>query len=89
MIRGLAETLGRDRPTVMFEVSKAVLKSPDSIRACFSLFPDDYAFYRLSGQTSWPVQRKVAKTAPMDVRHQKARRKSCDVVCFGRESNRL
>ena len=87
VIRGLAETLRADRPTVMFEASKDVVKNPESIRNCISLFPDDYIFHTLNGQSTWPVQQEVARTFPIDAERPKARRRKCDIICFGRERN--
>lgn len=85
VIKGLAETLRRDRPTVMFEASKEVMKSAESIRACFALLPEDYAFCALSGQSSWPVQRDTARLRPIDRENPKPGRHSCDILCWGKE----
>jgi FkbM family methyltransferase len=87
VIRGLAETFRSDRPIVIFEASRVVLKSSESIRDCFSLFPDDYLFHTLSGQSTWPVQQDVARSFPIDVERPTIRRRKCDIICFGRERN--
>lgn len=85
VVKGLAKTLLRDRPTVMFEASKAVMQSAESIRACFSLLPEDYVFFVLSGQSSWPIQRETARLRPIDTDRPKPSRHSCDILCWGRE----
>ncbi|RKX35254.1 MAG: hypothetical protein DRP71_04365 [Verrucomicrobia bacterium] len=87
VLEGLADTIRSARPTMMVEASKEVLKTPDTMRAFFALFPDDYVFHTLSGQSSWPVQRDVARTTPIDSKHPRRRRHSCDMICFGREKN--
>lgn len=85
VIKGLAETLRRDRPTVMFEASKEVMKSVESIQACFTLLPDDYVFFKLSGQSTWPMQRDTARVRLIDREDPKPSRHSCDILCWGRE----
>ena len=85
VIRGLAETLKRDRPTVLFEASKQVMKSAESMQACFAHFPVDYAFFRLGGQSTWPVQRDMARAYPIDRSHPRPRRGSCDLIGFAAE----
>lgn len=85
VIKGLGKTLRRDRPTVMFEASKAVMKSSESIRACFDRFPDDYVFCKLSGQSTWPIQRDTARVRLIDPDRPTRSRHSCDMLCWGRE----
>jgi len=87
VVKGLSETLRSARPTIMVELSKEILRTSDSIRTFLDLFPDDYGFYALSGQSTWPVQSDVARITPMDREHPRRRRHSCDILCFGRERN--
>jgi FkbM family methyltransferase len=87
VIRGLADTIRSARPTIMVELSKEVLGTSGSFRSFLDLFPDDYVFHGLSGQLTWPVQREVARTTPIDREHPRPSRRSCDILCFGRERN--
>lgn len=59
VLQGLASTIARDRPVVMYEAHRLA-------GDCFELFPDGYAFSGLRGQTTFPVQRSVARTVPLD-----------------------
>ncbi|MEZ5277182.1 MAG: FkbM family methyltransferase [Opitutaceae bacterium] len=85
VIRGLAGTLESNRPTVIFEASKAVMKTSDSIRACFDLFPQNYVFHSLSGQSSWPLQRATARMYPMCRDAPRSGRRSVDLIARPRE----
>jgi FkbM family methyltransferase len=85
VIQGLNNTLRRDRPTVMFEASSRAMGSRDAMKSFFSLFPTDYLFFKVGGQSTWPVQREVARVHPFDPETARPRRRSCDMLCWGRE----
>ncbi|MGS2723684.1 FkbM family methyltransferase [Porticoccus sp. GXU_MW_L64] len=66
VLAGLQQTIGQHRPVVMFEVNRDYLKNGrKGLNELFRLFPQDYQFASLSGQSSFPVQRTVAKAKPL------------------------
>ncbi|MDP1580460.1 MAG: FkbM family methyltransferase [Candidatus Didemnitutus sp.] len=61
VLRGLRETIARDRPGVMFEVARDL--QADGARGlldCFKLFPEDYQFACMKGQSTFPLQKSTA-----------------------------
>ncbi|MDM3871325.1 FkbM family methyltransferase [Porticoccus sp. W117] len=66
VLAGLQQTIEQHRSVVMFEVNRDYLKNGrKGLNELFQLFPDDYQFASLSGQSSFPVQRIVAKAKPL------------------------
>ncbi|MCV6603740.1 MAG: FkbM family methyltransferase [Porticoccaceae bacterium] len=66
VLAGLQQTISSHRPLVMFEVSRDYLKNKrQQLNELLKLFPNDYQFASLSGQSSFPVQRTVAKAKPL------------------------
>jgi FkbM family methyltransferase len=62
VLAGLSGTLREHRPVVMYEAPRA----PRGLRRAllqttFQLLPKDYSFWGLRGQTTFPVQRSVAR----------------------------
>jgi FkbM family methyltransferase len=62
VLQGLAGTLARDRPVVMYESFRLAGDTrAQSLRASFAYFPPDYEFLGLRGQTTFPLQRQIAR----------------------------
>ncbi|MBT3890259.1 MAG: FkbM family methyltransferase [Planctomycetaceae bacterium] len=66
VLKGLAHTLDNDLPAVLFEAPIAVrANGGQALLDSFKLFPIDYRFFGLKGQTSFPIQRQIAKAYPI------------------------
>lgn len=65
VLRGLAATIAEQRPVVMYEVAYKFGGTSDG----FSLFPEDYAFWAVKGQSTFPLQRQVARAWPVRQGH--------------------
>jgi FkbM family methyltransferase len=64
VLEGLAGTLREDRPVVFYEAFRTAGRPrAEALASSFALFPDDYVFWGLRGQTTFPVQRRVARPA--------------------------
>jgi FkbM family methyltransferase len=62
VLKGLTRTLREHRPVVFYESFRTAGRSRgEALTASFALFPEDYVFWGLRGQTTVPVQRKVAR----------------------------
>jgi hypothetical protein len=86
VLRGLRETIARDRPAVMFEVAPALRADGGrGLRDCFKLFPDDYSFVCMKGQSTFPTQRQVAAVWPLDKESPVVAGKMTYVLAFGPE----
>jgi FkbM family methyltransferase len=63
VLKGLGETLRRDRPVVFFEAPRAFRGRGGTppLTESFALFPEGYEYWGLRGQTTFPIQRTVAR----------------------------
>lgn len=74
VLRGLSETLRRARPLVLYEAPRAFRKKGGaSLADSFRLFPEGYSFWGLRGQTTFPIQRDVARPIRLGPRNQTRR----------------
>jgi FkbM family methyltransferase len=86
VLRGLRETIARDRPAVRFEVAPALRRDGGrGLCDCFKLFPDDYSFVCMKGQSTFPTQRQVAAVWPLDKESPTVAGKMTYVLAFGPE----
>ncbi|MDA7876983.1 FkbM family methyltransferase [Akkermansiaceae bacterium] len=87
VLRGLKKTIAESRPVVMFEAPRHLRKEGNGgLGEMIECFPEDYQFVGFRGQTTFPVQRKVAKTIPLDVnRLEEVKGKITYVLGFGKE----
>jgi FkbM family methyltransferase len=62
VLEGLAGTLREHRPVVFYEAFRTAGRPrAEALASSFALFPDGYVFWGLRGQTTFPVQRRVAR----------------------------
>lgn len=77
VLQGLAGILARDRPVVMYESFRmAGATRAEALGASFALFPPDYDFRGLRGQTTFPLQRQIARPVAITPANQ-GRRYAC------------
>jgi FkbM family methyltransferase len=84
VLRGLRQTLGRDRPVVFFEVPKSP-GTPPGVPSLQRLFPPDYEFVGLRSQSTFPVQVTVARVMPLPTGKVRLPRRTTCVMAYGRE----
>jgi len=86
VLRGLRGTIARDRPVVMFEVPKALRLGQDGgLTSAYALFPDDYRFVAFGGQSTFPLQRDVARVEPLDKSRARVQHKITYLLAYGPE----
>ncbi len=86
VLRGLRETIARDRPVVMFEVPKALRQGHDGgLTSAYSLFPADYHFVAFRGQSTFPLQRDTAGVVPVDKSRSRLQHKITYLLGYGPE----
>jgi len=74
VLTGLQNIIHKDHPTVLFEAPTVVHSdSSQAITNILALFPSEYRFYGLKGQTSFPIQRQLAKIHPLNGHNLTAR----------------
>jgi FkbM family methyltransferase len=74
VLRGLKDTLSTHRPAVLYEAPEFYHRRRGlSLRDSFALFPEGYRFFGLRGQTTFPVQRRVARPVPLTPRNDRRR----------------
>jgi len=86
VLRGLKKTIMCDRPVVMFEVSNALRRGDDGgLIGAYALFPNDYLFVALGGQTTFPLQRDVARVVRIDTDKPRLNHKITYMLAYGPE----
>lgn len=85
VLEGLHQTLVRDRPVVMFELAPSTRRDPVALQHCWRLFPDHYQFHAFTGQSTFPLQRPMARLIPVRTTPGGCPRHLSDLLCFGRE----
>lgn len=62
VLRGLQKTIASQRPFVIYEMCNRSKEDTGSeLQVSFSLFPKDYSFAAFKGQSTFPIQRSVAR----------------------------
>lgn len=85
VLRGLRETLLRDRPVAMFEVPRALRAEADGLQTVRALFPADYELAALCGQSTFPVQVEVARVRRIDSAAARLPRGASYLLAYGPE----
>jgi len=88
VIRGLHGTIARDRPVVMFEVARVLQANHGrGLLDCMRIFPDDYEFVCMKGQSTFPTQRRIAAAWPLGKVSLNVSGKITYVLAYGPERN--
>lgn len=67
VLRGLQKTISSQRPFVIYEMCNRTTQDTRSdLIESFELFPKDYLFAAFKGQSTYPVQRTVARCIPLN-----------------------
>ncbi|TVR50253.1 MAG: FkbM family methyltransferase [Puniceicoccaceae bacterium] len=86
VLRGLRQTLERDRPVVLFEAARPLKSAGSGAWAeVVRLFPADYGFAVIKGQSTFPVQRQVARPEGVSRSAESLPRQTAVVLACGPE----
>jgi FkbM family methyltransferase len=84
VLRGLSGTLGAERPVVFYEAFRtAGMMRSAALVSSFEHFPPGYDFWGLRGQTTFPLQRSVAR--PVRITDRNVGRRYAYVLALPRE----
>jgi FkbM family methyltransferase len=71
VLQGLSATLAGHRPVVFYEAFRMDRATrAEALSASFDLFPPEYEFWGLRGQTTFPLQRQLAQPVRITARNR-------------------